>query len=312
MPGLAKTVIPAAVAGGSLLYGDDADAGILRKGATAARDHLGWLPTPSGPRAGEFLNLGRDQRVIDRKLDLLVDVMMPSAQDPNKRGYKTFQDFMHQKSNYDDWSKVVEVDDGGLRGGNYKDGLDAFLEYIVEKKPELEPFVNKYAQDRLYGDHDTVMRKRPPGSQYQPRDAKDRKIFVHRATKSPGLLDEGFEFQSTPGKGPSVRVSAGNGVNKFGRKKAGRASLGVGAPYLDERLDNREAKLDEHMGNLGLSKDPMYEYGSLLPMKTNVVTGRSSLAAPDMVRDVMRGILGLGMVPETGIYDPDDLLNTVL
>ena len=77
-------------------------------------------------------------------------------------------------------------------------------------------------------------------------------------------------------------------------------------------MHNRDQKIAEHMDNLGLTKDPMYEYGSLLPVKTNVVTGKSSLAAPDMVRELMRGILGLGMTPETGVYDPQNLLDTVL
>jgi hypothetical protein len=316
MPGLAKTAIPAALGGGALLFGDDAEAGILRKGATEAREHIGWRAIPSGEIAGEFLTLGKDQRVIDRKLDLLVDVMMPNGQE-GKRGYKTFQDFIHQKSNYDDWSKVVEIDDKSLRGAHYKDGLDAFLEYVVEKKPQLKPYVERYAKERLFGDHNTVMAKKPPGSIYRPRDDKDRKVFVHRATKSPGLLDPGFEFRSTPGKGPETHVNRGNGVSKFGRKKAGKASLGVGAPtlgqdYLEATMHNREQKLNEHMDNLGLTKDPMYEYGSLLPIKQNIVTGESSLAAPEVLRDVMRGILGLGMTPETGIYDPQNLLDTVL
>ena len=77
-------------------------------------------------------------------------------------------------------------------------------------------------------------------------------------------------------------------------------------------MHNREQKLNEHMDNLGLLKDPMYEYGSLLPVKKNIVTGKSSLGAPDMLRDVMKGLLGLGMAPETGVYDPQSLLDVVL
>ena len=86
----------------------------------------------------------------------------------------------------------------------------------------------------------------------------------------------------------------------------------LGDDHLQATMHNRDQKLNEHMSNLGLDKDPMFEYGSLLPVKQNIVTGESSLGAPEIVRDVMRGLLGLGMTPETGIYDPDDLLNTVL
>ena len=115
----------------------------------------------------------------------------------------------------------------------------------------------------------------------------------------------------------NARRLGGKDPNTGRNKRRGPASLSVGAPAMGQdhllaTMHNRDQKLNEHMDNLGLTKDSMYEYGSLLPIKTNVVTGRRSLAAPDMVRDVVKGLLGLGMTAETGIYDPDDLLNTVL
>ena len=86
----------------------------------------------------------------------------------------------------------------------------------------------------------------------------------------------------------------------------------MGDDYLQATMHNRDQKLNEHMSNLGLDKDPMFEYGSLLPVKQNIVTGESSLGAPEIVRDVMRGLLGLGMTAKTGVYDPKNLLDVVI
>lgn len=340
MPGLARTAIPAALGGGALLFGDDAEAGILTPGVRGARNLISYKPL-AGRGGGEFLSFGEEDRVIDRKIELLQQIMKGGA------GAKTFQDFIHQKSNYDDWSRVVEIDDKGLRGDNYKHGVDAFLEYIVEKAPDLEEHVNKYAGQRFGSTHAKEMQRRrraknDPNLQYQGPDPRDRTIYLERATRSPGLLDEGLAFepsinkQGKPNSNPhhaAVHPDAPEGykfvhgatqkpklqqVSKFGRKKAaGPVSFSAGAPalgqdHLEATMHNREQKLNEHMDNLGLTKDNMYDYGSLLPVKQNIVTGESSLAAPDVLRDVMRGILGLGMTPETGIYDPQNLLDTVL
>ena len=77
------------------------------------------------------------------------DVATARGNGVQQAGYKTFQDFMHQKSNYDDWSVLAELKDGQRRGDNYKNGVDAFLEYIAERAPELEPHVRRYGEERF-------------------------------------------------------------------------------------------------------------------------------------------------------------------
>ena len=275
MPGLAKTVIPAALGGGALLFGDDADAGFLRP---AAREAIGYDPTVRG---NGFLKLGLARAPdgsgmsTNDRLDTLIGAIKDM---PMHEQVKYFTNYIHQKANYEDWGKEMLKADGGARSGDeYKAGLDAFLEDIIERRPVLEPVVTKYAMSGKQG-------RLSRTSEQAQRQEDNRKRFVHGATNKP-------------------RHRRGGGR---GRHNSIDDSL------LGIALENREQKLNEHMDNLGLAKDPMYDYGSLLPVKQNIVTGESSLAAPEVLRDVMRGILGLGMTPETGIYDPQNLLDVAI
>ena len=77
-------------------------------------------------------------------------------------------------------------------------------------------------------------------------------------------------------------------------------------------MDGHNAAVHHDMSNLGLLADAMYEYGTILPFKSNIVTGEKSLAAPEMVRSVMEGLLSLGNSPKTGVYDPNSLLDVML
>ena len=84
----------------------------------------------------------------------------------------------------------------------------------------------------------------------------------------------------------------------------------MGAPV--GAVDNHNAAVARDMDNLGLTADPMYEYGTLLPIKQDITTGENSLAVPDILRDVVGGLLSLGNTPKTGVYDPNALLDVVL
>ena len=269
---------------------------------------------------------------------------------------------MHQKSNYDDWSVLAELKDGQRRGDNYKNGVDAFLEYIVERAPELEPHVRRYGEERFGMTHEQQLKKQGTVNYKPPaNDPLNRTLWLDRAgNKSPGLLDPGFAFEpktltyrdrqtgqtieklSSPetfatrhpeapegyvfshnaSARPKIRRvgAGGKGRNKglkepetfidpvTGRKKRkGPVSFGMGAPVTE--VNRHNAAVAKDMENLGLLADPMYEYGTILPYKKNIVTGENSWATPDIVRNVVGGLLSLGNTPKTGVYDPNALLD---
>ena len=66
------------------------------------------------------------------------------------------------------------------------------------------------------------------------------------------------------------------------------------------------------MQELGLLADPMYEYGNLLPMKQNIVTGENSLAVPNILRDMLGGIFGIGEGLKQGMVNPNDVTDVFL
>ena len=261
-----------------MLFGDDAEAGFLTPGVRGARDKIGYDPASRG---NSTLKLGLSKAPdgsgmsTNDRLDTLLGAMEGMGK---KKQLQYFTNYIHNKANYEAWGGEMLQKDGQRSGQAYKDGLDAFLEDIIERRPQLEAVATEYAM--AGGGRGRLSRS----SDQAQRQEDNRRKFKHGASSRP---------------------------------KRRTASLSVGAPmlgddHLQATMHNREQKLNEHMSNLGLDKDPMFEYGSLLPVKQNIVTGESSLGAPEIVRDVMRGLLGLGMTPETGIYDPDDLLNTVL
>ena len=101
------------------------------------------------------------------------------------------------------------------------------------------------------------------------------------------------------------------------RKQAGKQPgvRAVGAPTADSgllsaQLNNHDESVDQHMINLGIDprEDPMYEYGSLLPIRENIVTGATEMAMPTMLRDMVRGLLDIGESRNSGVYRPDGLV----
>lgn len=80
----------------------------------------------------------------------------------------------------------------------------------------------------------------------------------------------------------------------------------------EQAVNEHQRAVDEQMMQMGLLSDPMYEYGTLLPKKTNIVTGESSLAYPEVVRDVVRGLLDIGTTRRTGVYNPNAFVDVML
>ena len=297
---LFKPALAATAAGGGLLASDDADAGLIhREAADAARRFVGR--TTGDPKAPNLTTQGKSQLpALKKRLAGLSSV--------DDQSHAIMQ-FLHRGSDYggkgvkDSFTSRAERADGGINGPVYMNGLDVVYEEMVDLLgKDYEPAVKQYVMRRM-------------GDDFKGRDPLSyggqagRHMINKRNLGGQGVTDQAVYNANARRLG---------GVSKHGRKKAtGPVGFSVGAPtmgqdYLDATMHNREQKLNEHMDNLGLTKDSMYEYGSLLPMKSNIVTGERSLAAPDIVRDVMRGLLGLGMTPETGVFDPNDLLNTVL
>jgi hypothetical protein len=301
---LLKPALTATAAGGALLASDDAEGLIIHPGIKGAREFAGHRRGDrKAPRIGKDPNgnmIGiqdMQKRIEELKLALS---KMDNVEDQSR----LINAFVHSSTDYssakidgkwpkDSWSNAVGKADGGVNGPAYITGMDILAENLVEKLgEEFTPAIQDYVKRRI-------------GDAGKGRDASyggEAGKFIAGKNNLSGTFD------------PMDRAAYEASVSRL---PSGSASLSVGAPtlgqdHLEATMHNREQKLNEHMDNLGLTKDSMYEYGSLLPIKTNVVTGNRSLAAPDIVRDVMRGLLGLGMTPETGVYDPDDLLNTVL
>ena len=76
--------------------------------------------------------------------------------------------------------------------------------------------------------------------------------------------------------------------------------------------DAKDMMVGERLRAIGAERDPRYDYGTLLPVKTDVVTGARSLAYPEVVRGLLSALIDLGSTPETGIYNPNALLDIAL
>lgn len=149
MAGLIKPIVATAVAGTGLLGADESEAGFLTKGVRGARDKIDYNPAARG---NTTLKLGLANAPdgtgmsTNDRLDVLIGAM--DGMDDHQK-FKTFQTFMHQKTNYDSWNKEARRADGGeLSGPAYKDGLDAFLEDIIERRPSLAGVAQRYAMGR--------------------------------------------------------------------------------------------------------------------------------------------------------------------
>jgi hypothetical protein len=297
---LLKPALTAAAAGGALLASDDADAGLIhREAADAARRFVGR--TKGDPKAPNLTTQGKSQLPALKK-------RLAGLRSVEDQSHAIMQ-FLHRGSDYggkgvkDSFTSRAERADGGINGPVYLNGLDVVYEEMVDLLgKDYEPAVRQYVMRRM-------------GDDFKGRDPLSyggqagRHMMNKRNLGGQGVTDKDAYDANARRLG---------GVSKHGRKKAtGPVGFSVGAPtlgqdHLEATMHNRDQKIAEHMDNLGLTKDSMYDYGSLLPIKSNIVTGERSLAAPDILRDVMRGLLGLGMTPETGVYDPRDLLDVAI
>lgn len=76
--------------------------------------------------------------------------------------------------------------------------------------------------------------------------------------------------------------------------------------------DAHNIEVQNQMRALGLDRDPRYEYGNILPIKQDIVTGESSLAYPEIVRGLLGALVDLGSTPKTGVYNPNAILDIAL
>ena len=92
----------------------------------------------------------------------------------------------------------------------------------------------------------------------------------------------------------------------------------VGAPgadggLLSAQLHNHDTAVNEHMQNLGIDpqEDPMYDYGTFLPVRENIVTGESEMAMPSVLRDMVRGLFDIAESRKSGVFRPDGLFEVI-
>jgi len=76
--------------------------------------------------------------------------------------------------------------------------------------------------------------------------------------------------------------------------------------------DAHNIEVQNQMKALRLDRDPRYEYGNILPIKQDIVTGESSLAYPEIVRGLLGALIDLGNTPKTGVYNPNAILDIAL
>lgn len=269
---LLRYATPAAALGG-LLASDDSEAGYLTAGVRGARDKIGFEPSAETYKHPVIEGSPEEQQ---RALKWLVNRIRTAKNDGQKRG--AVRDFVHDKTTYDKWAEQATLMDNAYAGPTYKGGLDAMLEQVVDEYPSTNHAVMKlYAPSRL--------------------DRAEQPLRGRLKREQP--------------KG----VAAGRYVDDSGKTKVKRASLGV-APANDSLLGlqvaNRENMIADGRAQLGIERDPMYDYGSLLPVKTNIVTGERSAAVPDAAAGVLEGLLGLAAAFKTGVYDPTDILDVAL
>lgn len=331
---LLKTAAPAAAAGiGSLLASEDADAGLLHAASSRAAREFAQRTLGDG-KAPELKERYKESvRQAMEDMSGQRNKMTQQRRSPReiKKALETHfaKNVVHPHTTYDIFNRAASEVDGGHNGSIFMNGMDVFYEEALEAMPKDMPNRRLYEEtlrgwtnyrqrggkgrDRL-GDRDIS------GSQSGSKSWDDQGRYISDAAMMPEAIKRAERsFQHRASKRPIVKKKDEFFVDpKTGRKKKkGPVGFSVGAPgmsqgLLDSQIHNRDEAMVEHMGNLGLLADPMYEYGTLLPLKQNIVTGESSLAAPEVLRDIASGILGLGMTPKTGIYRPEDLLNVTI
>ena len=80
----------------------------------------------------------------------------------------------------------------------------------------------------------------------------------------------------------------------------------------EQRIQQHQRDINKQMAQIGLLADPMYEYGNIIPAKTNIVTGETSLAFPGIARDIIGGLLDLANTRRSGVYNPAALMDVAL
>jgi len=80
----------------------------------------------------------------------------------------------------------------------------------------------------------------------------------------------------------------------------------------EQRIQQHQRDINKQMAQIGLLADPMYEYGNIIPAKTNIVTGETSLAFPSIARDIIGGLLDLANTRRSGVYNPAALMDVAL
>jgi hypothetical protein len=55
----------------------------------------------------------------------------------------------------------------------------------------------------------------------------------------------------------------------------------------------------------------MYDYGTFLPVRENIVTGKSEMAMPSFARDMIRGLFDIAESRKSGVFRPDGLFEVL-
>jgi hypothetical protein len=76
--------------------------------------------------------------------------------------------------------------------------------------------------------------------------------------------------------------------------------------YDQAKYMNQQMQIDNMMGN---KNTDVYNYGDVLPIKRNKVTGDYSLSNTGLVEDVIRGLLDVGLSRKSGMVKPTSILD---
>jgi hypothetical protein len=109
-----------------------------------------------------------------------------------------------------------------------------------------------------------------------------------------------------------------NSINPMFAPSQDRALAAANKGLLDpltvdeQRIQQHQRDINKQMAQIGLLADPMYEYGNIIPAKTNIVTGETSLAFPGIARDIIGGLLDLANTRRSGVYNPAAFMDVAL
>ena len=141
--GLMGPAAGTALVAGSALSPEEANAGIMTPGMTAAREAVG------------FQRGSNSKRQIKMKGNMTPEVMTnkmrnqirnPQGRTPNG----IIQDIIHSDTNYNEWGERMRIADGEKSGKKYKAQFDAFVEDLMEVAPDLREELTQYGVRRLF------------------------------------------------------------------------------------------------------------------------------------------------------------------